>query len=591
MANWTIRNVKANIEEMSIQFNISKVFATILANRNMLTRRAINTYLYNDERYLYDCLDMKDMEVSFAFIIETIAKGERVCIYGDYDVDGITSTVILYKGLKKIGVDVIYYIPDREEEGYGLNTIAIDNVKEKGVDFILTCDNGIASVEEVKYIKENNMKIIILDHHEPKFIEENGERFEVLPMADAIINPKQKECKYKFKALSAGGISFKFIKGLYEYMDIDENFDEYLVFASISIICDIVDLVDENRIIAKNGIKILNKNKDINKGLSEMMKVNSIYNKEIDENDYGFIIGPCINASGRLESALKAVQLFTTENEDIISKLAMELLELNKERKDLTYKAVEEISFMIEDSLVKNDKVLVAYHEGIHESIAGIVAGKIKEIYYKPTFIITKCKEGAKGSGRSIPSYNMFEELLKCEHLFKKFGGHKMAAGLSLEEVNIDKFRELINKNCNLKDNDFIETISIDKSLKFSEININMAEELHKMKPLGKENKGAIFATKNVSIKNIRFVGKEKRILQLLLYDETLTNFNSIDFNNYDKFIKILEDNLSKDDLKKVILGVKKNIDLKLDVVYSIEVNIFNNLKNVQLILKDFRLA
>ncbi len=590
MAKWTIRNPKANIPKMVEEFGVSETFATVLANRDILTRRSLNTYLYNDELFFYNPLEMKDMEKAFIKIIESISKNELICIYGDYDVDGVTSTVILYKALKNIGANVIYYIPDREEEGYGLNIEAINEVKNKGVDIIFTCDNGIASIEEVAYIKQNGMDIIILDHHEPRFIEESHTRIEILPMADAIINPKQNECCYKFKALSAGGICFKFVKGLYEYMEIDENLDEYLVFASISTVCDIVDLLDENRIIVKQGLNILNENKKINKGLFEILKVNNIDEKLIDENDYGFIIGPCINASGRLESALKAVELFTTDNDKNINNLALDLLNLNIQRKNLTQKAVETILCTVENSNIKEDKVIVVYNDEIHESIAGIVAGRIKEIYYKPTFVITKSKNGAKGSGRSIQSYNMFEELLKCSHLFQKFGGHKMAAGLSLLEENIDIFRKTINQNCTLTTDDLEENIVIDKALRFYDITLDLAEELYKMKPIGKENKGAIFATKNVNIKNIRFVGKENNIIQFILNDGT-NDIKAIAFNGYDKFCEILKNNLTNDDFQKVMVGIKKYVDLKLDVVYSIEVNIFNEFKNVQLILKDFRLS
>ena len=590
MAKWIIRNPKANIPKMVKEFNISEIFATVLANRDVLTRRKLNTYLYTDEMFFYNPLEMKDMEKAFIKVIEAISKNELICIYGDYDVDGVTSTVILYKALKTIGANVIYYIPDREEEGYGLNIEAINDVKEKGVDVIFTCDNGIASIEEVTYIKENCMDIIILDHHEPRFLEDDNARIEILPKADVIINPKQEECEYKFKALSAGGISYKFVKGLYEYMELEENLDEYLVFASISTVCDIVDLLDENRLIVKMGLEILNNNKHINKGLFEILKVNNIDEKLINENDYGFIIGPCINASGRLESALKAVDLFTTDDEKKIEELAIDLLNLNIERKDLTYKAVEDIFYAIENSDIKNDKVLVIYNDEIHESIAGIVAGRIKETYYKPTFVITKSKDGAKGSGRSIPPYNMFEELLKCSHLFQKFGGHKMAAGLSLTTENVDIFRKTINENCNLTDDDLQEQIVIDKALNFRDINLNLAKELFKMAPIGKENRGAIFATKNVKTKSIRFVGKENNIIQLVLNDGS-SDIKAISFNGYNKFLNILEQNFSKDDIEKILTGLKKYIDLNLDVVYSIDVNVFNDIESLQLILKDFRLS
>lgn len=591
MSRWTIRNVNAKIDLMAEEFGISKVFATVLANRNILTKRALQVYINPNEKFLLDSLEMKDMEKSFNIITKAIINKQKICIYGDYDVDGVTSTVILYKGLKKLGANVIYYIPDREEEGYGLNKDAINEVINMGVDLILTCDNGIASIEEVKYIKELKIDIIILDHHEPRYIElENGEREDIIPIADAIVNPKQKDCNYKFKALSAGGISYKFIKGLYEYIEAEGDFDEYLVFASIATICDIVDLLDENRVIAKKGIEILNNNKQINKGLYEVIKLNNLDEKEIDEMDYGFKIGPCINASGRLESALKAVELFTAEEGDIKT-MAEELIQLNNERKELTLKAVENVIEQIEMSDYKNNKILVIYNSEIHESIAGIVAGRIKEKYYKPTFVITKSKDMAKGSGRSIPSYNMFEEMLKCQNLFIKFGGHKMAAGLSLKEENIDNFRKTINENCTLTKEDMTEVISIDKALNFSEIDFNLIDELKSMAPFGKENSRALFATKNVSVFSLYFVGKEKNILQFTFQDETKNKIKAISFDGYDKFLSILKERYPDELVKKIIDGYKKDIDLKLDVVYSIGVNEFNGYKNIQLIIKDFRLS
>lgn len=590
MARWIIRNVKANIPKMCKDFGISETFATVLANRDVLTRRALNTYLYNDMSLFYNPLDMKDMEKSFIRIIDALMKQETICIYGDYDVDGITSTTILYKALKNLGANVFYYIPDREQEGYGLNIDAIEKVKSKGCDIILTCDNGIASIEEVSYINDIDMDIIIIDHHEPHFFEQDGEKLEVLPDAFCIVNPKQSLCPYPFKSLSAGGISLKFVKGLYDYMEVPIVLDEYLVFASISTVCDIVDLLDENRLIVKMGLNVLNKNKKINQGLYELLKLNNIDKKTIDEYDYGFVIGPCINASGRLETALKATELFTSFDEKTLQKIAKELLDLNNIRKDLTKKSVEDIINVVENTDIKNDNVLVIYDENIHESIAGIVAGRIKEIYYKPTFVITKAKDGAKGSGRSIPPYDMFSELLKCSHLFTKFGGHKMAGGLSLSKENISTFRELINQNCTLTQEDLTNVFIIDKALDFSQISMELAQELLKIKPFGKENKQPLFATKNVQIKNIRFVGKNGKIIQLVLSQNNRI-INAISFDGYDKFISILKQNLTSQDFENILLGIQKYIDLNFDVLYSIEVNSFGDTKNLQLILKDFRLS
>ncbi len=584
--NWLLKNIPAKIDLMSQNFKISKTFATVLANRNILTKRAMQTYIYVDDKLFLNTLEMKDIKKAFIIIKNAISKQEKICIYGDYDVDGVSSTVILYKALKKLGANVFYYIPDREEEGYGLNKDAIDEVKKMSTDIILTCDNGIVAIDEIDYIKSINMQIIVLDHHEPKFEPlENGENIEILPKADAIINPKQKACSYPFKAMCAAGISYKFISALYKYLNINDNLDEFLVFASIATVCDIVDLLDENRLIVKKGLNILNKNIKINKGLYQIILLNNLSEKALDEFDYGFKIGPCINASGRLESALKAVRLFTTDDEKEINTLAKGLLDLNNERKLLTEQAFLSTLNTLENSDLKNDKVLVIYNPNIHESIAGIVAGKLKEKLFKPTFVITKTKDGAKGSGRSIPCYNMFEELLKCENLFTKFGGHKMAAGLSLKEENIEIFKNLINKNCTLKKEDFIETIYIDKVLNFEEITLDLATELTLMKPIGKENKQALFATKNVAIDTLKIIGKNNNILKFIFKDKFNNKLNAISFDGYEKFLKITK--LKDEDLLK-----NNSFDnINLDIVYSIEINEFNNYKNIQLLIKDFRLS
>lgn len=591
MSKWIIRNVRADLSKITKTYNISETLATVLINRNITNSRKLDTYLFETENLFHDVLKMKDVKESYEKLANAISNKDKICIYGDYDVDGVTSTTILYKGLKNINANVIYYIPNREEEGYGLNMEAIKEVSEKNVDLILTCDNGIASIEEIKYIKDIGLDIIVLDHHEPRFFEYENERKEVLPVADYIVNPKQSACPYEFKELCAGGISFKFIKGLYEYLEIEMNTDEYLVLASIATVCDIVDLIDENRILTKLGLKLLNNNKKINLGLYYLLKKSEIEDKCLDEYDYGFAIGPRINASGRLETALKAVELFTSDDIDKIEELSSELVELNTERRKLTADAVSRITSKLAESDISNERVLVIYDDEIHESIAGIVAGRIKEMLFKPTIVLTNAKSGAKGSARSIPAYNIFEELLKCQHILDKFGGHKMAAGLSLSIDRIDELRSTLNQNCTLTNDELIQEIVIDKPLKFSDITMNLANELSKMKPLGKENRGAIFATKNVAIKNIRFVGKENNIIQLVLEDETKKELKAISFSGYENLMNIFSKNLPKEEVKKILTGIKKDVALKLDVLYTIEVNEFNNNRNVQLILNDFRIA
>lgn len=586
MAIWTIKNSKADIKGMAKYFNISEIFATVLANRKLTSIDNLNMYLNPQLSNLNNLIKMNGVREAFDILNNAILQNKKICIYGDYDVDGVSSTVILYKSIRNLTNNIFYYIPDREIEGYGLNLSAINTLKEIGADLIFTCDNGIASIEEVNVIKNLGMQIIILDHHEPRFEEDrDGKRHHIIPNADALIDPKVEKCQYPFKYLCAGGLAYRFVKEFYKFINKDlNNEDELLVFASIATICDIVDLIGENRIIAKEGIKILNKNRNINLGLYKIMLFQNILDKPIDEVTYGFSIGPCINASGRLESALKAVKLFVSQNEEEINEIAQELVSLNEKRKELTKAAVEKIINKIENSDISNDKVFIIYDEKIHESIAGIVAGRIKEIYFKPTIIITKGKDICKGSGRSIPNYNIFDAILEVRNLFTKFGGHPMAIGFSIPKENIHKLREALNKNISLSTEDMTEIISIDKNLNFSQINIDLAKEILHMKPNGKENKKPIFATKNVSFLKINFIGKDKNLLKLDIIDESKTILKGISFNLYRKF----KDIIGEIDLED---KNKKNIDLKFDIVYYIEVNNYNGNKNLQLNLQDLRIS
>ncbi len=445
---------------------------------------------------LYNPLLMKDMDKGTEIIKRAIIDKKKIAIYGDYDADGVTSTVILYTTLKECEANVTYYIPDRETEGYGMCTDRVEKLKEEGVEVIITCDNGIAALEQVERAKELGMTVVITDHHELPFIEnENGEREYVVPKADAIINPKQKDCYYPFKMLCGAGIAFKFSKLLYEKLNMNPNkYKDLLEFAAIGTICDVVDLKDENRIIAKLGLKNINNTNNL--GLRALIKETSLNGKNITSYNVGFIIGPCINATGRLDTAALSVELFLTKDIKRAEELAKELRNLNAERQEITMEGVEEITYAIENSSLKNDKVLVIYKEDIHESIAGIVSGRIKDAYNRPTIVLTKGKEMPKGSGRSIDGYNLFEELMKCKEYIYKFGGHPMAAGLTIEEKNIDKIREELNKNCNLKDEDFIPKIRIDKRLPLKEVNLELIDSLQCLEPFGKGNSSPILAEK-----------------------------------------------------------------------------------------------
>lgn len=574
------------------KFGISDIFERVILNRNIKSEYEMAVYLNPNIKYFKDTMKFKDIRKAFKILNQAVIDKKKIIIYGDYDVDGVTSTVILYKGLKNLGAYVDYYIPDREKEGYGLNMKAAEKLKKMNGELIFTCDNGIAAFEEVMFIKNLGMDIIILDHHEPQFVidPKTGIKRDVLPKADAIIDAKQSGCGYPFKSLCAGGMSYKFIKEFYKFINVTlKNEAELFVFAAIATVCDIVDLCDENRILVRNGLKLINHRKNLNLGLSELIKVRNLEDKKITETSIGFIIGPCINASGRLESALEAVKLFITEDKDEAESLAKKMSETNEKRKVLTSDAVERLIDKIENSDIKNDKVIVIFDENIHESIAGIAAGRIKDKYYKPAIVLTNSNgETAKGSARSICSYNIFEELFKARNLFERFGGHSMAAGLSLKKENIDKLRIELNKNCNLSEADMQPVLNIDMELDFKNINLELAEELDLIRPVGKENPQPLFICRNVRIKRVNFVGANKDIIQMNVEDSFGYELKAVDFNNYDYFIKEIKSILSKNQYDMLIKGIKKETDFLVDFVYEININDYNNIRSVQLMAVDY---
>ncbi|HBJ2611346.1 single-stranded-DNA-specific exonuclease RecJ [Clostridium botulinum] len=587
---WMLRRNKLNIRDIANKSGISETLCTVLVNREIYNLEDIKDFLEPSLEKLYNPLLMKDMDKGTEIIKRSIIDKKKIAIYGDYDADGVTSTVILYIALKECEANVIYYIPDRETEGYGMCTERVERLKAEGVEVIITCDNGIAALEQVERAKELGMTVVITDHHELPFIEnEKEEREYVVPKADAIINPKQKDCYYPFKMLCGAGIAFKFSKLLYEKLNMNPNkYKELLQFAAIGTICDVVDLKGENRIIAKLGLESINNTNNL--GLRALIKETSLNEKNITSYNVGFIIGPCINATGRLDTAALSVELFLAKDIKRAEKLAKELRNLNTERQEITMVGVEEITYAIENSSLKNDKVLVIYKENIHESIAGIVSGRIKDAYNRPTIVLTKGKEMPKGSGRSIDGYNLFEELMKCKEYIYKFGGHPMAAGLTIEEKNIDKLREELNKNCNLKDEDFIPKIRIDKRLALKEVNLELIDSLRCLEPFGKGNSSPILAEKNIKIEGIRILGKDQNTLKLTCrVEDTNKRIHAIAFGKVDEFKRDLE-NIYEDENVENIITNPLMAGLKLDLIYYPMINEYNGNVYTQLRIIDYRI-
>ncbi|WP_163193328.1 single-stranded-DNA-specific exonuclease RecJ [Clostridium thermarum] len=584
---WMLKQTSTDIMAVAREAEVNPIIATLLVHRDIKRPEEIKRFLRTSLQDLYDGKLMKDMKKGVAIIRDSIKMGKKIYIYGDYDVDGVISTYILYKVLAKCGANVSYHIPDRESEGYGMNEDRIRLLSEEGCEVILTCDNGIAAYEQIKLAKELGMQVIVTDHHDVPFVDEAGVKRYLVPEADAVINPKQEDCPYPFKLLCGGVIAYKFTEVLYEAMGIKRGeAKELLQYAAIATICDVVDLVDENRIIAKKGLEMLN-NTD-NLGLRALMVECGLDNKTITAYHLGFVIGPCINATGRLESAKLSVELLLCEDEDEAVYLAKRLRDLNEERQSITLSSVERISKLIESNKMDRDKVLVIYDEQTHESIAGIVAGRIKEQYNLPTIVLTKGKDMPKGSARSIEGYNIFEELVKCKDLLEKFGGHPMAAGLSLKEENIDRLRQRLNENCTLTEEELQPKVRIDQKLPLKYVSFKLVDEIQKLEPFGKGNPSPVFAEKKVVIERAYLLGKEKNVVKLIM--RTGEGFNKIYGIFFDSvggfkeaFVKAY-DEISYDRFLAGVIG-----EVKADIIYYPDINEYNGSISLQLIIKDIR--
>jgi len=591
---WLIRNTSKDIKSLAKNSGVSEVIAKILINRGFHNEIDIKKFMRASLEDLYDPFLMKDMEKATQLIKLAIENKEKIVVYGDYDADGVTSTVIMYKALKQCGASVEYYVPDREHEGYGINSNRVRKLREENCQVILTCDNGIAAFEQVKLAKELGMTVIITDHHELSFDEDSaGLRTFKLPPADAVINPKQKECNYPFEQLCGAGIAFKFVQALYSVLEIDEKkANEFIEIAGIGTICDVVDLISENRIIAKNALVMLSNTKNL--GLKCLKEILNISDKEMKCYHVGFQIGPCINATGRLESAAISVELLLCEDEKRAVELAKTLFDLNKKRQDMTTENVEEVIELIKHSAFKSDKVLVIYKDTIHESIAGIVAGRVRETFNVPTIILTKGKDNPKGSARSIEEYNLFEELIKCSELLLKFGGHPMAAGLSIKEENIEKLRCKLNHICKLTDEDIVPKVRIDERMPLNKINYKIIEELQHLEPFGKGNPTPLLAEKKITVLKIDILGKSANTIKIkcLITGTNKTNngiktIDGIFFNRVDEFMEMLKHFYGENYMSYV----ESPRGMKLDLIFAPQVNEYNGNKSLQLKIVEFKLS
>ena len=569
MEKWMVYNKKADFQKIGSEFGIDPVIARLIRNRDIQDMKEIRSYLYGTLAEIPSPWKMKDMERAVQILQKIITQKKKIRIIGDYDIDGVTATCILLKGLKRLNANVDTYIPDRVKDGYGMHEQLIDKALEDGIDTILTCDNGIAAAAEIEYAKKEGLTVIVTDHHDIPFRDTEDGRIWIIPKADAVVNPKQNDCLYPNKNICGAVVAWKLIWALYERLGIDsDEIWDFLELAAIATVGDVMDLQGENRIIVKEGLKKLSSTSF--EGLKALICVNNLEGAEITAYHVGFVIGPCINASGRLDTAARSLELLLADNMEDAMKLADDLYDLNQSRKAMTEQGKEQAIQSIEENNLGKDRVLVVYLPDCHESLAGIIAGRIREAYNKPVFVLTKGADGVKGSGRSIEAYSMYEELVKCSDLLTQFGGHPMAAGLSMEEKNVELFRRRLNDNCTLTEQDLIPQIMIDVPMPISYLSKKLTEQLKALEPFGKGNSKPLFAQKNLRAVGIRVFGRNRNVAKMLLIDENGIKMDAVYFGEAQEFVDFVQAHDT------------------ISVTYYPEINVFQGRENLQVVIKNY---
>ena len=586
MENWVLLRKGADFQHISEKFHISPRVASLIRNRDVIGDDAIEKYLNGTIADLYDGMLMKDMDKAVAVLGEKIKENAKIRIIGDYDIDGIQSTYILLEGFRMLGADVDSDIPDRMKDGYGLNRNLIDRALEANVDTIITCDNGIAAAEEIAYAKSMGMTVVVTDHHEVPYTEIGGERRYILPEADAVVDPKQEDCTYPFKGLCGAAVAYKLVEALMEAMGKDAEDADYLMEnVAIATIGDVMNLVDENRIFVKQGLDMLKRTENL--GLKALMECTGVNVDKLSPYHIGFVIGPCMNASGRLDTAKRALELLEAKKVAEADLLAGDLKALNDSRKDMTAQAVEEAFIQVENSELKDADVLVVYLPECHESLAGIVAGRIREKYYRPVFVLTTGAEGLKGSGRSIETWHMYEGLNRVKHLLSKFGGHKMAAGLSMPEENLEQFRKEINEKSGITPEDLNEKIAIDMQLPFECVNEKFIGELAVLEPFGKGNARPVFAERQVQVESARILGKNKNVLKLQVKDLHGTRMDAMYFGDVNTFVEYVREKFGDIACECLLHGHGHGIVMAF--TYYPDINEYQGVRTPQIVIQNYK--
>lgn len=567
---WMLYAKKADFQEIGHKFHISPILARLIRNRDVVGDEAIERYLNGTVDQMHSPELLPDLTLAAGILEQKISAGAPVRIVGDYDIDGVCSTCILYQGLKRLGAKVDYEIPDRVKDGYGINESIIQAASEDGIDTILTCDNGIAAISQIALAKELGMTVVVTDHHDIQtVVSEDGKEEDLLPPADALVNPKRRDSMYPYPQICGAMVAYKLIQVMYERAGIPRaEWLDMMELAAVATVGDVMKLQDENRIVVKEGLKRLKDTKNL--GLRALIEANQLDPEKISAYHIGFVIGPCLNAGGRLYTAKLALALLLAENEEKARERALELKNLNDQRKDMTQKGVDEAAVQVEERYME-DKVLVVFLPDCHESLAGIVAGRIRERYHKPTLILTHSEEGAKGSGRSIEAYHMFQGLVEVQDLLTKFGGHPMAAGFSLPLENVDEFRRRLNENAKLTPEDFIPKVWIDIALPFEYVDEALIGELERLEPFGQGNEKPQFAQKNLLVRSARVMGKNRNVVKLMLVNERGAALDAVVFTDGDLFLEEMGNSR------------------RMDVVYYPTVNEYNGRRTVQIVVRNWK--
>lgn len=571
MERWVVAAKRADFQGIAERFQIDPVIARLIRNRDVVGDDQIQEYLCGGLEDLHDPAQMKDMEKAARILEEKIREEKQIRIIGDYDIDGIMSSYILLTGLRKLGAKADIRIPDRIADGYGLNENLVRQAKEDGADTILTCDNGIAALDQIRLAKELGMTVVVTDHHEVPYEDlEDGTRVFRVPGADAVVNPKQKDCGYPFRGLCGGAVAWKLLQMMLKrFGHPDEEIYDWLEFAAIATVGDVMDLQGENRILVKEGLKRLHQTRNL--GLQELIRVQGLEPEQVSAYHIGFVIGPCLNASGRLDTAERSLALLLAENREEAARLAGDLKALNESRKEMTRQGEEKAVRMVEESDLKKDKVLVVYLPECHESLAGIIAGRLREHFHKPAIVLTKSEDGVKGSGRSIEAYSMYEELCRCRELFTKFGGHPMAAGLSMAgEEQVAELREKLNRLTTLTEDDFVEKVTIDVPMPVSYITKRLISQIQLLEPFGKGNTKPLFAQKGLKVLSCRIFGKNRNVAKLQVEDPGGYRMDAVYFGDAESFARFAEEHPV------------------LSVTYYPTVNVWNGRENLQITIQNY---